>query len=128
MKETMITVLKVAPMLPPEVVTLKNELRALQEAVSIGADYTGLIEVVGLEDDVCILCNEEGKLIGLEPNRRLGRDVLCGVFYVMGQDEEGNFCSLSASAMERYRQVFLWPELIPAEEVNETLAPRVWFL
>ena len=48
MKE--ITVLKVAPMCCPEVVTLKNDLRSLQEAVSIGADYTGLMEIVELPD------------------------------------------------------------------------------
>lgn len=28
------------------------------------------------DDNACILCNEEGKLIGLEPNRRLGKDIL----------------------------------------------------
>ena len=59
--------------------------------------YRGLIEIIPLNDDVCILCNEEAKLIGLEPNRRLWSDVLCGVFYVTGQDDDGNLCSLSES-------------------------------
>ena len=44
---------------------LPVDLDALQKAVSIGCDYRGLIEVVGLEDGVCIICNEEGKLLGL---------------------------------------------------------------
>ena len=126
MKE--ITVLKVAPMCAPEVVTLSNDLRSLQEAVSIGADYTGLIEVVGLDAKTCILCNEEGKLIGLEPNRRLGYDVLCGVFYVVGQDEEGNITSLSPAAIERYQTVFATPDAIDAEEAKATIAAMFYAL
>ena len=119
MKE--ITVLKVAPMCEPEVVALKNDLRSLQEAVSIGADYTGLIEVVELDAQTCILCNEEGKLIGLEPNRRLGYDILCGVFYVVGQDRQGNFASLSSASMEKYKQFFARPETITPEETEATM-------
>lgn len=120
MKE--ITVLKVAPMCRPEVVTLKNDLRSLQEAVSIGADYVGLIELVGIDAKTCILCNEEGKLIGLAPNRRFGCDVLCGVFYITGQDRQGNLTSLPPAAIENYKQLFAQPEVIDAEEVEETVA------
>lgn len=32
----------------------------------------GYIAIVGLDDNVCILLNDEGKLIGLESNRRIG--------------------------------------------------------
>ena len=74
MKEKAIRVLKVEPHKMPEVVVLENTLQALQEAVSIGADYVGLIEILSLDEKTCILCNEEGKLNGLEANRRLGSD------------------------------------------------------
>ena len=112
-----ITVLKLAPMCAPEVVTLKNDLYALQEAVSIDAPYRGLIEVIDIDAKTCILCNEEAKLIGLQPNRRLGEDVLCGVFYVLGQDDEGNFASLSEAALDLYSKVFAEAETIPLEAV-----------
>ena len=80
MKENRIQVLKVAPFTAPEVCVLENHLRALQEAVSIGADDVGLIEVIGFEDErACIVCNEEGKLIGLPLNRWIGHDVIAGV-------------------------------------------------
>ena len=75
MKERFIKVLKVAPFLPPKVIVLENNLMALQNAVSIGADYRGLIEVIDLDEKACIICNEESKMIGLEPNRRLGDDI-----------------------------------------------------
>ena len=41
-----ITVLMVEPGKHPKVTTLKDDLDSLQKAVSIGADYQGLIEFV----------------------------------------------------------------------------------
>lgn len=125
MKEKTIKVLKVEPKKIPEVCELENELEALQKAVSIGADYTGLIEIVNIDDKTCILCNEEGKLIGLEPNRRLGNDILCGVFYVTGQDEEGNLTSLNDNTLEYYKYLFNDIEDISPDEVEPTM--RIFF-
>ena len=119
MKEKTIKVLKVAPKMPPEIVTLDNNLRALQEAVSIGADYVGLIEIIDLDDKACILCNEEGKLIQLEPNRRFYDDVLCGVFYVTGQDKQGNLTSLSDAQIKHYTDVYAIPENISPDEADD---------
>ena len=124
MKENQIKVLKVAPGQPPEPAWLENDLTALQEAVSIGASYRGLIEIVSLDEDTCIVCNEEGKLNGLEPNRRLGCDILCGVFYVTGQDEEGELTSLSKAAFERYTEQIKDPETISEEDVNKSIIMR----
>lgn len=121
MKKRKIEVLKVEPGKVPERVTLDNTLEALQDAVSIGMDGRGLIEIVELDESTCILCNEEGKLLGLEPNRRLGSDVLCGVFYVTGQDKHGNLCSLSEESMQFYEAYFRVPEIITQEEVAATL-------
>lgn len=117
MRETEIKVLKVAPGCHPELVILKNDLTSLQEAVSIGADYRGLIEIIELDSDTCLLCNEEGKLIGLPPNRRFFKDVICGVFYVTGQDKEGNLASIKGSALAEYGARFFDIEDISAEEV-----------
>jgi len=121
MKQKVIEVLMVEPGKVPSVVRLENDLTALQEAVSIGAGYRGLIEIIPLEDDVCILGNEEAKLIGLEPNRRLWSDILCGVFYVVGQDDEGNLCSLSAEHIAYYKEYFAIPEFISREEAEDAL-------
>ena len=123
-----ITVLKVAPMCAPEVVTIKNDLRSLQEAVSIDAPYVGLVEIVWLDAKTCLVLNEEGKLIGLEPNRRLGDDILCGVFYVMGQDEEENLTPLSPAAIEKYQTIFAAPDVIDAEEAKATIAAMFYAL
>lgn len=63
-KEKEITVLKVSPHKKPEVDTLKNELSALQEAVSSGVkDYHHLIQLVGAEEGVDLLLNDEGTFL-----------------------------------------------------------------
>ena len=61
--------------------------------MSIDAEYIGLIEIIDIDERACILCNDEGKLICLMPNRRLGDDIICGVFYVTGQNEDGDLTS-----------------------------------
>lgn len=120
-KESVIKVLKVAPHKSPEVIHLENRLEVLQTAVSIDADYRGLIEVIPLSDKALIIANEEGKLINLEPNRHLGRDILCGVFYVAGQNEDGDFASLPEDQIQYYSEFFREPEEIPEEAVMKTI-------
>ena len=124
MKETNITVIMVEPGKNPVVTTIKNDLDSLQKAVSIGADHQGLIEIIGIDDNVCILCNEEGKIIGLEPNRRFYNDILCGVFYVVGEDDEGNLASLPSDMQDKYSKLFWEPENIDPSDI----APRMRFI
>ena len=121
MKERYIKVLKVEPKSAPVVHTLKNELTALQDAVSIGADDRGLIEVIDLNDTACILCNEESKMIGLEPNRRFFDDILCGVFYVVGQNRCREFVSLSEEQITQYSQIFANIDTFSEGEVEKTI-------
>lgn len=125
MKHSTIQSLMIAPHQYPEPVTLSNDLDSLQKAVSIGAPDQGLIEFVYLEDNVSILCNEEGKLIGLEPNRRLGKDILCGVFYIIAEDEEGNLVSLTSSQVDKYTALFWHPDVIDADEVADTVIYKI---
>ena len=121
MKRKEIKALMVAPGEHPKEVVLKNNLDALQKAVSIGCDCQGLIEIVGLEKGVCIICNEEGKLLGLEGNRRLGSDIIAGVFYVVGEDKCGNFVSLTEAQMEHYSRRFWEPERFSMGDITDLI-------
>lgn len=121
MKEKEITVVKVEPMKAPVIANLINDLDHLQKAVSIGADEQGLIEFVSFEDNVSILCNEEGKLIGLPPNRRFYDDILCGVFYVVAEDDDGNLISLTPAQQDRYLRRFEHPDIIAKDEIGRTI-------
>ena len=118
MKGKEITVVKVEPLKPPCIVKIRNDLDYLQKAVSIGAEEQGLIEFVYLEDNVSILLSEEGKLIGLPANRRLGSDILCGVFYVVGESKSGNLISLTPAQQKKYSQMFERVEYIDKSEVQ----------
>ena len=69
MKENVIKVLKVKPHEHTEVCLLKNTLEAIQEAVG------GYIDILGLDDNVCILLNDEGNLIGLKGNKSISSDI-----------------------------------------------------
>lgn len=121
MKQKEIKALMVEPGKNPKVTVLQNNLDSLQKAVSIGADYQGLIEIVPLGNGDCILCNEEGKLIGLDGNRRVGRDIIVGVFYVMSEDREGNLISLSEKKIQYYQKLFWAPQTFDREEIEDTL-------
>lgn len=121
MKQKEIKALMVAPGEHPKDVVLENNLDALQKAVSIGCDYQGLIEVISLGKGVCIICNEEGKLLGLEGNRRLGSDIIAGVFYVVGEDKCGNFVSLTEAQLEYYTKRFWEPERISPDGIADLI-------
>ncbi len=117
MKEKEIRVLKVEPHEKPKEVILINELSKLQKAVG------GLIEFVSLDSDnsIEILCNEEGKLIGLEPNRRVFNDIIVGTFYVVKTNRNGDCISLSNEEVEYYKKRFERIENISQSEVEEAL-------
>ena len=77
MKEEKIKVLALLPMELPKEIELDNTLEAMQKFVG------GLIECITLSDtgsEVTLVCNDEGKLLGLPLNRPLWdvADVLAG--------------------------------------------------
>ena len=110
-----IKVVIVEPHKNPTITTIKTKLENLQEAVG------GLVEIIDIEDNVCILCNEEGKLTGLEGNRALGEDILVGTFYVCGSNNEGELTSLTDSQIEKYIQFFWEPQTFTQQEIENTL-------
>ncbi len=110
-----IKVVMVEPSKHPAITTIDNDLESLQKAVG------GLIEFVGLEENTCILCNEEGKLIGLKGNRRFYNDIIAGTFYVCGLDDDGDLDSLTPSQMDRYLRMFWEPESFTQEEIDNSI-------
>ena len=95
---------------------IENSLRAKQRAVG------GMIEVVSNGDGTLIVCNEEGKLIGLPANRRIagGADILVGNFFVIGEDG-ADFRSLTDEEVQKYSALFAEPEEIADEEVEASI-------
>ena len=104
------TVLVVEPMKEPYVKEIDPGLHALQAEVGgdIGATYP-------FSDPVALVCNDEGKLIGLDLNRGLRDengeiyDIMAGTFLVVGLGEE-DFTSLSSELAQKYTEHFRQPE------------------
>lgn len=111
--DDLMRVVFVEPMKAPVVAEVRNNLAGLQQAVD------GLIEPVYFEDGTVLVCNEEGKLNGMQGNRRIGdgRTVIAGPFFICGDDGE-NFKGLTDEEVEKYMNVFKEPEEISQAEVE----------
>ena len=104
------TVLVVEPMKEPYVKEIAPGLHSLQAEVGgdIAASYP-------FSDPVGLVCNDEGKLIGLELNRGLRDehgeiyDIMAGTFLVVGLGEE-SFTSLTPEQVQKYTEHFKQPE------------------
>ena len=84
----------------PEVLIIENTLEAKQEIVD------GLIEVVPINEKILIICNEEGKLLDLEPNLLFDYDYIAGDCFFVGDDyENGDFRSLTDEEIEEVKEI-----------------------
>ena len=113
-------ILMVEPGKVPYVSEIPNTLAGQQQAVE------GLIEYVYNGDGTIIVVNEEGKLNGMQANRRIEEDVLVGPFFIAGDDGE-ELRSLSEEEIKKYTERFAEPEDIPQEEVSNHLGFRMMF-
>ena len=102
-------VLLVKPCQRPTVIDIDGTLESMQTLVG------GMIQALYLVDDTAaIICNDEGKLLGLPPNRMLFDpdsnkvcDVVVGDFFVCNAPPDAeNFESLTEEQIERYTKRF----------------------
>lgn len=109
-EDIIMKVLMVEPGKSPYAAEIESGLKSLQAAV--GGDIQA---VYPYEDPVALICNEEGKLMGLPLNRALFDDdghiydIVSGNFLIVGLGEE-NFTDLSPDLMEKYGEQFKYPE------------------
>ena len=104
--------LLVKPYELPEVIEIDNTLEAKQELVG------GCIECVYLpnDNDVVLICNEEGKINGMKLNRDIGHDIIAGPFLIVGDDyENGDFKSLTEDQILKYKMRFDKHSIIETE-------------
>lgn len=97
-----IKVLYVEPFKEPKAITIKNNLEEKRKLVK------GNIEYAYLTDDynVSIICNEEGKINGMQTNRDIGHDVIFGPFLIVGDNDTGEDRSLSEEQISKYMKKF----------------------
>lgn len=112
MKEKKIRCLVVKPNSMPEVMEIENTLEEKQKIVG---GYIQMTQPIEFDDTAVIICNEEGKLLGLEPNRALYTldgeiyDVVCGTFIILDAPEDSDeFGSLSEEQILKYTQMYIF--------------------
>lgn len=115
-------VLKVEPGKLPYLKEIDKGLEALQKEVSgdIQATYP-------FEDMVAIICNDEGKLLGLPLNRALYMDkemydIIAGDFLICGIDEGDDFISLNDDLAQKFYEQFKAPESFCRSSNNKIIA------
>ena len=104
----MLRILIVEPRKPPREATIDNNLESMQSIVG------GLIQAVyPFSEPVALVCNDEGKFLGLPPNRALrddrgnAYDIICGTFFVCAAPPgSSKFKSLSDEQIVYYKQYF----------------------
>jgi len=80
-----------------EEVVIENSLEKLQNLVG------GYIEIVRLAEDAALIVNEEGAFKGLNPNFRIGGQLLLGNVLLVGVDgDELTDSPVSAKSAEMY--------------------------
>lgn len=100
-KEAQIRVLYVQPGKYPEERIVENDLKSMQKLV--GGDIES---VAPWRTNVRVVCNQEGKLNGMPPNRLLrDYDILMGSFFICGL-RNGNFISLTGEQFKRYEKLY----------------------
>lgn len=110
MERNEISVVLLEPQKEARVAEIGSSLQSMQSVVG------GLIEAVyPFEEQVCIVCNEEGKLQGLPLNRALRDsdghiyDIIAGTAFICDCSGE-NFGSLTKEQAARYLELFKNPE------------------
>ena len=108
-KEETIRVVLLEPGKLARVADIDSSLEGLQKTVN------GLIEAAyPFEEEVCIICNEEGKLNGMPLNRAIRcegqiTDIIAGPCFICSCDRE-DFGSLSEVQQQKYLKMFKYPE------------------
>lgn len=107
-------ILRIDPGLYPQEAEINGSLESMQQLVG------GLIQVLYpfRDAEVALICNDEGKLLGLPFNRALRDergatyDVVAGTFFLCSASwDSDTFGSLSEDQVQEYMERFRHPEL-----------------
>lgn len=108
-----IRTLLVEPEKQPVETFINATLTGMQELVQ------GYIEAVRISKETTLICNEEGKLIGLPPNRMLRDDIIAGTFFLVGAGGDGETISVCDEEIQRWMSFFSQQVIISSKSKTE---------
>ena len=92
-------ILIIEPSKEPYKIKIEYTLENLQKLVG------GLIDIIELENNVDLICNDEGKILELPINRITKYDIIVGTFLIIGH-HNGETISLSKKQIRKYKKEF----------------------
>lgn len=119
-------ILVVEPGKAPAEREITGTLDSMQEVVG------GMVQGLYIAEDIAIICNEEGKLLGLPLNRAIFdqetheiREIIAGTFFVCGAPiDSESFASLTDEQIQTYRKRFALPEQFINLDGNIFVLPK----
>ena len=115
----MVTALKIAPQEHPCLVKLCDDRRYLDYAVSEGSDLLLKASALKVEDGIAAIYAFESNLILLPGNRKIGKRIIAGTFYIVGV-KDGKLKSLSEEEIIRFTIKYWHPEIYENDEVFDS--------
>ena len=119
--DNLMKVVYVEPGMPAYEAEIVSTLSGEQQAVG------GYIEPIYLGDGICLVGNEEAKLMGLPGNRHVGNAVIAGNFFLCGEGEE-DFRSLTPQEVAENLERFAQPEEISQQEVQADMGFTIYMM
>ena len=117
----MVTALMVKPGEKPCVVPLVDDSCFLNAMVSVGATLMCSAAVLPIEKDVVAIYAYEGVMSGLKGNRKVGKRIIAGTFYVV-RIVNGQLESLAEEEISKYSYRFR-----RIQEYSDTEVIDSWF-
>jgi hypothetical protein len=108
-------------MCTPWVTTIEASIDAFNKAVSIGADEELMDDIRAVAKRIgkrtYVLYAYDGVFAGFEANRKVCGESICGVFYVVAVNKNGQPTSMTENQMLKYMMKFYKPEYYTSYDV-----------
>lgn len=84
----------------PQIIDVENTLKELRNIVD------GDIQTISLFNNIILICNDNGKLLNMQPNFSLGYDIIVGPTLFVSFDGKDDFIDLSKEQIESILRMF----------------------
>ena len=113
--ESRIKVMVFEPLREPHIEHIKNTKEVYQSVVE------GEYKVQPLDKQTVLIHNVRDKELELVPNRHVGKDIICGTFFIAKDTGEDMYASLTDDQMKYYYHMYKESEVISQKDVKENL-------
>ena len=113
--ESRIKVMVFEPLREPHIEHIKNTKEVYQNVVE------GEYKVQPLDKQTVLIHNIKDKELELVPNRHVGKDIICGTFFIAKDTGEDMYTSLTDDQMKYYYHMYKESEVISQKDVKENL-------